>query len=107
MTLSHFFIGALAADMAIIRRLMVLSTIAVNVSIAIAPTTATTVIGVAVVLSLVGGWAGAEGLLDEIVIEATCSSSALLTGDLWRSHLVMVTETFSRHHVATSARHVL
>ena len=107
MTLSHFFIGALAADMAIIRRLMVLSTIAVNVSIAIAPTTTTTVIGVVVVLSLVGGWAGAEGLLDEIAIEATRCYRALLTGDCWRPHLVLVAETLSRHHVATSARHVV
>ena len=81
--------------MAIIRLLIVLSTMAVNVSIAIAPTTTTTVVGVVVVLSLVGGWAGAEGLLDEIAIETTRSSSTLLTCDLWRSHLVMVTETFS------------
>ena len=107
MTLSHVFIGALAAGMAIIGRFIVLSSLAVNVSIAIAPTTTTTIEGVVVVLSLVGGWARAEGLIHHIAIEATRIFSALLTGNLWRIHLVMVAETFSRHHVATSAGHIV
>ena len=51
MTLSHVLIGTLAASMAIIGRLIVLSTLAVNVSIAIASTTTSTVVRVVVVLS--------------------------------------------------------